>query len=102
MPDREKVIKGLECCNDTSMASLKCEECPYRETDTCSAIARLHVDALILLREQEPVKPMVVVDTCICGNCGTPLERQSMVGENAVLAELFDYCPHCGRKVKWE
>ena len=50
MIDREKIIKGLQCCDDTSEKTLKCEECPYREIDTCANIARLHADALALLR----------------------------------------------------
>ena len=48
----EKVLKGLECCDDTSRATLRCEECPYRESDTCSAVVRLHRDALELLKTE--------------------------------------------------
>lgn len=58
-------------------------------------------DALVLLKEQEPVEPNVIIDTLVCGNCGTRLERQSMVGDNILVAERFEYCPRCGRKVKW-
>jgi len=47
----EKVLKGLECCDDTSRATLRCEECPYNDGKrTCSSIERLHVDALELLK----------------------------------------------------
>lgn len=55
-----------------------------------------------LLKAQEPIKPKVNIDTWICGNCRTRLERQSMIGPNVVLAETFNYCPECGRKVKWD
>ena len=99
MTEMEKVIKGLECCNDTSIASLNCEECPYRETDTCSAIARLHIDALILLRKQEPVKPYRgecwPKDAYCCGHCAQALVD---TGEN----NRPKYCPQCGRAVKWD
>lgn len=51
MPDREKVIKGLECC---SVPEGHCENCPY-ETDgyvaeCTSALAR---DAIAMLKEQD-------------------------------------------------
>lgn len=98
MTDLEKVIKGLECCNDTNIASLNCEECPYRETDTCSAIARLHVDALILLREREPVKPIVgEYGARLCGKCG---EEVGAISDGYSFRR--NYCPECGRKVKWD
>lgn len=53
MADLEKVIKGLECCNND-----KCDICPYyrscdeNDLDTCRAT--LHRDALVLLKAQEP------------------------------------------------
>lgn len=52
MVDREKVIKGLECC-----AEAKCEVCPYEEQCfgeeicVCSPMAK---DMLELLKAQEP------------------------------------------------
>ena len=51
MTDREKVIKGLECCiirhpDDKA----RCDECPY-ESACCN---RLKIDALALLKAQEP------------------------------------------------
>ena len=52
--DREKVIRGLECC--TSAAG--CFECPYSEngkgTDSCQLDSTR--DALELLKGQEPLK----------------------------------------------
>ena len=51
MADREKVIRGFECClrNDH-------KKCPYYSADildtTC--YTRLHTDALDMLKEQEP------------------------------------------------
>lgn len=49
MPDREKVIKGLEC-----HAEVNCAECPYRDGwRTCPFGETLLADALELLKEQE-------------------------------------------------
>ena len=52
MIDREKVIKGLECCNHEIP---KCEKCPYNDgEDTCPTLRTLFDDALALLKAQEP------------------------------------------------
>ena len=53
MTDREKVIKGLECCDNDD-----CDNCPYFrscvENDFGTCRATLHRDALVLLKAQEP------------------------------------------------
>ena len=52
MPDREKVIKGLECCEDR----IQCENCPYgkpRYIGIQGCTRELVHDALALLQEQE-------------------------------------------------
>lgn len=55
MPDREKVIKGLECCVTMPDIYPRCEECPYADADgTCANMNGLHRDALALLKAQEP------------------------------------------------
>lgn len=56
MPDKEKVIKGLECCK---IPFTKCYNggCPYFENDGCKA--RLKGDALALLKAQAQ-EPMVL------------------------------------------
>ena len=52
MPDREKVIRGLEC----HYSAFGCPECPYWNSKTrhnnCHS-DQLFLDALALLREQE-------------------------------------------------
>ena len=55
MPDREKVIKGLECCVTMPDIYPSCEESPYADADgTCANMNGLHRDALVLLKAQEP------------------------------------------------
>jgi Zn finger protein HypA/HybF involved in hydrogenase expression len=69
MPDREKVIKGLEHCRKTS-----CESCPYNAADVKSSnpiclINEMLSDALALLKEQDN-----------CENCAIAIEdRQPIV-----------------------
>ena len=93
MTDREKVIKGLECCK---IPFTKCYDggCPYFENDGCKA--RLKGDALALLKAQEPVEPVrrrrhgQIGYSCFCGMCGYGIGRNEK------------YCALCGRAVKWE
>jgi len=49
MPDREKVIKGLECCEKAN----NCGNCPY-DGECAKRGFALTRDAIVLLREQEP------------------------------------------------
>jgi len=95
----EKVIKGLECCS-----SCTCGGCPYTVKDdpTATCMNLLSRDALELLKAQEPVKPVVDIDTLKCGNCGHTLEHQALLGDNVLFHEQYNCCPDCGRKVKWD
>ena len=47
MPDREKVIKGLECC----LSTRPCEECPYQDGVLCEN--GLEHEAYLLLKDEE-------------------------------------------------
>ena len=49
MPDKEKAIRGLECCLRIN-APNGCSECPYA-AGNCDEVLR---DAISLLKEQEP------------------------------------------------
>lgn len=56
MPDREKVIKGLECCGEDAYGC--CRECPYNDhrigtIEYCTSA--LCADALALLKEQPDI-----------------------------------------------
>ena len=50
MPDREKVIKGLESC-EPSVFKRDCSCCPYKDEMNCDYV--LWNDALALLKEQQ-------------------------------------------------
>ena len=61
--------------------------------------------AVEALKEQEPIKPTVSVDTWICSKCGHTLESQELIDDKenpqVLIHEQYQYCPNCGRKVKW-
>lgn len=55
MPDREKVIAGLECCLGANDCDIEPnEDCPYKGMCLCSMALRF--DILALLKEQEVVR----------------------------------------------
>lgn len=93
MPDREKVIKGLEHCLEGVVGCQK--RCPYKRDFACrSELAR---DALALLKKQEAVSTIVMQmnDGCyiFCGSCNVMLAKNKPKG--------YKYCPWCGKKVNW-
>lgn len=98
MADREKIIKGLECCSQ--MAGAACNECPYVnecEEGLLAGVAHLADNALSLIKEQEPMpcgKKIkagdVILDFYECGYCKNAIRKP------------WQYCPFCGKAVKWE
>lgn len=56
MADREKVIKGLECCATNRMRREDCEamDCAYLDLEEKGCIHQLIRDALVLLKAQQP------------------------------------------------
>ena len=101
MTEREKVINGLQesaayfrSSFDAMYGTVACEK--FRNwTDAIE-------QAIALMKVQEPVKPAVDIDTWKCGNCGHTLEHQELLGDNVLFHEQYNFCPECGRPVKWE
>ena len=86
MLDQEKVIKGLE----NQLEDLK----KYADNDQPLSLTQEQAQEIIsLLKEHEPVKPRYTPKSIYsweCGVCAEPFDR------------IANYCPECGRKVKWE
>lgn len=81
----DKVIKGLECCQQGNYEL--CKECPYHEFYPNKCKAEREQDALELLKEQEPrvmtleeVKGMKRLTVCA-------VQQRSKVIENTFNAE---------------
>lgn len=96
MADREKVLKGLQCCVHSEGTGECPDECPYY--DKCwvdeDLYVSLHKDALELLKN-EPL-PVLNVGKCgiyfgDCPHCGKRVTKKNT-----------SYCPYCGKRVKWE
>ena len=98
MTEREKVVKGLECCQKSGACfNVKGPTCPYYIGKT-GCVDQLIEDAYALLKEQEPVKPKKddawPYPISVCGVCGTCLFKVGDYKPN--------FCSECGRAVKWD
>ena len=94
MTDREKVLKALKCCANGCLG-----DCPYFKVGDCGQL--LSKEALELLKEQEPAKPVADGEDYRCNNCGTVIGWPGW--EPGGVEEVKDkFCPECGRPVKWD
>lgn len=97
MPDRKKVIEEAEEILSYVLPDDK-------ETSGIMVRVGWIRDILVLLKEQEPIEP---VDdghgSLICGNqgyeCGC-VGRYDLTTK--VVEKYCNFCPECGRRVKWE
>ena len=80
-----EVIEGLKCC---SVQENRCDKCPIGLGWGCAF--KLKKQALVLLKEREPVKPLIANDMYFCGSCKYAIPRTT------------NYCPKCGKKVEWD
>ena len=102
MTDAQRILKGLECCGSKEHCHFGEDGCPFffpENPDDCTS--RLARAALALLNKQEAIEPHLDVDEWKCGKCGHDLEHQEMLGDNVLFHELYNYCPNCGKAVKW-
>lgn len=92
-------LKCLRCGAAYYHTEFAMSEMSYRMYSYCPDCIDNGIEAL---KEQDPIKPIVDVDTWACGKCGYRLEKQELIGDNVIAAEKFDYCPACGKKVDWD
>lgn len=103
MIDREKIIKGLECCCLPTIYDCD-HKCPYKDLYEQSGfnncMAALLPDAFALLKAQEPKaaisNPEKYGDYLRhCPSCEAVLPLSSQYGR-------AKFCHLCGQAVKWE
>ena len=95
MPDREKVIKHIiDCINAVDGL-----------TNVQWVLAELGIlkDALALLKAQESVEPTKPDEDNVvyCGACGSPVGYEVLEPPGMDYIR-YNYCPNCGKAVKWE
>ena len=92
MPDREKVLKGL---NIHFRKFCKTEECPYASVVDCEG--KLYFDAIALLEEQKPKlvdEIQLSQDVFIFGGCP---KCKALITHS----DHKNFCGYCGQAVKW-
>lgn len=106
MPDREKVIRGLECC--AAMSGDYCRKCPYGDeclnTNSPYGMSHLACDALAILKEQEQrvitfeeMESGTVSKWVYCGGGKYCCKRCSHF-----VNTRDSYCRNCGAKMQEE
>ena len=92
-------LKCLRCGKTYYHTEFAMSEMSYRMYSYCPDCIDKGIEAL---KEQDPIKPIVDIDTWACGKCGYRLEKQELIGDNVLVSERFDFCPACGKKVDWD
>jgi len=92
-------LKCLRCGAAYYHTEFAMSEMSYRMYSYCPDCIDKGIEAL---KEQDPIKPIVDIDTWACGKCGYRLEKQELIGNNVLVSERFDFCPACGKKVDWD
>lgn len=102
MPDREKVIKGLQCIIE---GTVRCESCGYSidKHGHHSCQQNCASDAIAMLKEQKTVKKVLADRQCEV----SPhyYERKGFCPKCHQEVKLIlnrNYCGFCGQKVKWD
>lgn len=95
MPDREKVIKGLEHCGFGVSDTCYEKECPYYDSHNC--VGELKNGILALLKEQEAVNRNV--GEWKNGHCSCCGEDVSSMLDTWTNIQSFHFCPNCGAEM---
>ena len=103
MIDKEKVIKGVECCRnrinpDLSENEDSCKLCPYAANDYACSPWELYDDVLALLKEQEEREQAICKEICdfIRRACSTDTDD-----DKDYVCYVIQQCfTHFGRSVK--
>ena len=96
MADREKVIKGLECCmkwtGEPNTATCHCSDCSYTNMDILGqrCLIDLINDALALLKEQE------MRECCLCKHYDSVYKHCTYHDHDVEESE------YCSRWVKYD
>ena len=104
MPDREKIIKGLEKCKRH-----ECDNCTEKGASQapwdCPAYDDFVDSAIVLLKEQKPEAKWIYgedetgVDGWHCSECGFFEPWFYEFTDDIDFIRSYKHCPACGRKM---
>lgn len=96
MPDREKIIKGLECLSQKQAPTANpCKDCGYINRPSFAICVKdIASDALELLKEQEAKNVTWLVGRAHCPSCGELFPKKQD-------KQYIRFCNYCGQAVRW-
>ena len=98
--DMEKVVS---CLTDLEQIMITRQEiCPRDELQYWIELQEGLAEAITLLKQRDAITPYIDIDEAKCPDCKVKLTRQELLGDDVLFEDFFDYCPRCGRKVKWQ
>lgn len=100
MADRESIETHLRIIHTWASCALE-RNINFFEPAHFRDICHWIDDAIELLKEQEAVEPYQLEDIWKCGRCGGIVAYEEL-GVSGIENIRFNYCPTCGRRVKWE
>ena len=124
MPDREKVVKGIEMHIYKKFCSENGNDCPYysNHSESRSCVSEMLIDALALLKEQQEQIDKLLEESASNAEMAEGM-KELLKEQDPVPAELEGggsswwwvcgechgqiskgdrYCRHCGHEIKWE
>lgn len=101
MSELDQIIIQKLTSKPTPSYPVACCGCDYSPESSKDKIE----DVIAMPDEREAIEPMLSVDTWICSKCDHTLESQELIDDKenlqVLIHEQYEYCPCCGRKVKW-
>ena len=98
--ERENVISSLTDLEQIMIT--RQAVCPSEELQYWIELQEGLAEAITLLKQGDVITPYIDIDEAKCPDCKVKLTRQELLGDDVLFEDFFDYCPHCGRKVKWQ
>lgn len=82
----------MECVrrNGCGECNRACHICDLLQDDT--ELHEMYAEVIARMKAQEPVEPVYELGITRCGQCNNEIDKYG--GDN--------YCPNCGRAVKWK
>lgn len=97
--NKEKVIKALELEIKYPYTWDCKSECPYYNDTECDCYTQLAIDAIELLKKQEPKSVKNINDPEVGIRSGFCPECQELIYYN--ILHPANFCKYCGQAVKW-
>jgi hypothetical protein len=114
MIDKEKVFKGLQCCDYSNSLKFTCFQCPYIEINRAEGMANCTAylahdalqafESLLYFESKDKHEAPVMAGSNVysgiwlCPRCRSELTK--ITGTKTVFAGIPNYCPYCGQRLK--